>query len=147
MQFKWTKAALHSSAVFGFIRYPLRKWVCNFVFKILNQNKPHFWTLLWKKNTKQTKFCNVNKVAVCTLWKLWKWMTKSYMFLMMSWKRQVPREVPNVAKKIKITSSQRIGKIYEWMKTSERKTMNERQWAKNDERKRNLHPLVTMDTD
>jgi hypothetical protein len=25
------------------------------------------------------------------MWKLWKWMMKSYMFLMMSWKSQVPR--------------------------------------------------------
>jgi hypothetical protein len=35
-------------------------------------------------------------------------MTKNYMFLMMSWKRQVL----NVAYKIKITIPERIGKIY-----------------------------------
>jgi hypothetical protein len=39
---------------------------------------------------------------------------------------------------MKITLSERIRKNYEWMKSSERK------WS---ERKRNLHPLVTMDTD
>jgi hypothetical protein len=27
-------------------------------------------------------FCSVNKVVVCTVWKLWKWMMKSYMLLM-----------------------------------------------------------------
>jgi hypothetical protein len=41
MQFKWTKAALLSSAAFGFVRYLVRKWVCNFVFKNLNKNKSH----------------------------------------------------------------------------------------------------------
>jgi hypothetical protein len=59
----------------------------------------------------------------------------------------VPDDVPEEAsaaryemlpKKSKLTLSERIGKIYEWMKTSERK------WS---ERKRNLHPLVTTDTD
>jgi hypothetical protein len=51
LTFKWTKANLLSTAVFGFVRYLLSKWVCNFVFKILNENKSNFWTdlLLWKK--------------------------------------------------------------------------------------------------
>jgi hypothetical protein len=42
-------------------------------------------------HTKLRKFCNVNKVVTCTLWKLWKCMMKNYMFLMVSWERQVPR--------------------------------------------------------
>jgi hypothetical protein len=63
--------------------------------------------------------CNVNKVVVCTLWKLWKWMMKSY---------YVPDKVREEAgaaryqmlpKKIKITLSERIGKIYEGMETSQ----------------------------
>jgi hypothetical protein len=41
--------------------------------------------LLWKKiKYKINNVCSVNKVVVCTLWKLWKWMMESYMFLMMS---------------------------------------------------------------
>jgi hypothetical protein len=44
-----------------------------------------------KNKIQKTKFCNVNKVVVCMLWKLWKSMMKSYMFLMMSWKRKVLR--------------------------------------------------------
>jgi hypothetical protein len=44
-----------------------------------------------QKNQIQNKQNSVTsiKVVVCTLWKLWKWMMKSYMFLMMSWKSQV----------------------------------------------------------
>jgi hypothetical protein len=73
------------------------------------------WTdlLLWKYNKIQNN-CKVNEVVVWTLWTLWKWMMKSYMFLMMFWKRQVP-----LPKKIKTTLSERIGKINEGMKTSE----------------------------
>jgi hypothetical protein len=48
---------------------------------------------------------------------------------MMSWKKQVPR-VTKRCIKIKITLSERIGKIYEriqnqWVKDSERKTTSE----------------------
>jgi hypothetical protein len=46
-----------------------------------------------------------------------------YLFLMMSWKRQVPRGT-KFCLKIKITLSERIGKIYIWMKTSEWKTVS-----------------------
>jgi hypothetical protein len=53
-------------------------------------------------------------------------------------------------KKIKIMWLKRCAKIYTIMR--EWKPVTEKQWAKNDEqkwseRKRNLHPLVTMDTD
>jgi hypothetical protein len=43
---------------------------------------------------------------VCTLWKLWKWILKNNMFLMMmSWKRQVPRGTKCYQKEIeKFTS-------------------------------------------
>jgi hypothetical protein len=60
---------------------------------------------------------------------------------MISWKK-LAREVPNVDQKIKITLSERIGKIYERMKTSERKTMSES--AMNE---RETFTQVTMDTD
>jgi hypothetical protein len=34
-----------------------------------------------KKSTKEIKFCNVKKVVVCTLCKLWKWMVKSQLYV------------------------------------------------------------------
>jgi hypothetical protein len=116
--------------VFGFVLYFLRNWVCNFLYKILNKNKPHFWTVCCygkKLNTKQTKSCNINKVVVCTLWKLCEWIMK----------RQVPRGIKCCLKNL----------IYS--KNWKNLRVNERQWVKNDERKwserkRNFHPLVTM---
>jgi hypothetical protein len=61
--------------------------VFSFVLKILNKikinqiNKLHVRRdlLQWKK----IKY-DVSNVVAFTLWKLWKWMMKSYMFLMMS---------------------------------------------------------------
>jgi hypothetical protein len=57
------------------------------------------------------------------------------MFLMTSWNGECG-EVPSVAKKSKLRYQKELEKF-----TSERKTMSE------SEVKRNLHPLVTMDTD
>jgi hypothetical protein len=72
------------------------------------------------------------------LWKLWKWMMNSCMFLMMFWRRQVPRVTKCCIQKPKLRCQKELEKFTSDEKTSERK------WS---ERKRNLHPLVTRDTD
>jgi hypothetical protein len=99
---------LLSNTVFGVVQYFFRKWICNFVFKILNKNKSHFWRDLVVEMDDEELY--------------------------------VP---DNVLEEASVARHQMLPK--------KSKPVSERQWVKNDvkwsERKRNLHPLVTMDTD
>jgi hypothetical protein len=107
---EWTKAALLSSAVFGFVRYLtyfLRKRFCNFVFKILNkikikQRNHNHILLLWKK----IKYVQNKQGSVTSI----KWLCtrcgNTWWRIECSWwcpGRDKCEEVPNVAYKIKIT--------------------------------------------
>jgi hypothetical protein len=68
------------------------------------------------------------------------------MLLMMSWNQASPAKYQMLPKISKLRYQIKLEKF-----TSEWKPVSEKQWAKNDEwkwseRKRTLHPLVTMDT-
>jgi hypothetical protein len=120
------ETALLSSAVYGFVRYILRKWICNFVFKILQKKNDIFgWIYCYGKKYIQNKQSSVMLIKrLCARCENWWWK------VMMPWKRQVPRGTKNVAQRIKITLSRRIGnklrvREKQWVKESERKTMSE----------------------
>jgi hypothetical protein len=50
-------------------------------FKHIKINHIFGWNCCYGKNKIQNKQSSVNKVVVCTLWKLWKWVMKSQLYV------------------------------------------------------------------